>query len=324
MPITLSGQISLQGNVSAQSNIETSVLSAFAVAQGTNRGIYTTNGTTWTETTLPASRIWLKAAYNPKNAGRASAVGWGGTAYSTDSGQTWSAGSGMTSADVDAVAPVTSTVWIIVSNSVNQYWKSTNNGQTWTQTTFPTGSVYNGRDVAGAGDSLAVVVRGQLGYYTTTDGDTFTARTLPTPPGGTNNFSRIRYSNGVYFAMENTTNRYIMTSTDGINWSTRDVRGTAGSTSDSFRDVAYGNGTWMIACDLSSAYYTSTDLSTWTRLTMPASRRWSGVAYLNNQWVMIVDGESDNIKAVSSDGVNWTESALTISAARWQGLEEVI
>ena len=323
MPITLSGNINLQGNVSAQTNLELSVSRAFAVAQGTNRAIYTTDGTTWTETTLPASRIWLNAVHNPQNPGRACAIGWGGTAYSTNYGQTWSAGSGMTSGTVDDIAPVTSTVWIVVSNSVNKYWKSTDSGETWTETTFPTGSVYNGKSAAGAGNGLAVILLGSLSYYTTTDGTNFTSRTLPTPPGGTNNFGRIVYSNGVYFALEGTTNRYIMTSTDGINWTTRDVRGTAGLASDLFRDVGYGNGTWMVACDLTSAYYTSTDLTTWTRRTMPNSRRWAGVTFINNQWVMIVDGETDNIKANSSDGVSWTETSLAVSAARWMGLEEV-
>jgi hypothetical protein len=300
---------------------------AFTVAQSTSLGLFTTDGITWTETTLPSSGIWLDSNYNPASVGRACALRWGAAAYSTDYGQTWLAATGMGGGDgsVSSLAPVTSTVWITVGSfpPTQNYYRSTDNGQTWTLQNF--GFTYNGEAVAGAGAGLAVIVTGSLTYYTTTDGLAFTTRTFPSNPDGVaSGWNEIEYVNGLYIAMRSVQNgRYIMTSSDGINWTVRDV--SAGvSTLSSFRDISFGGaepGTWLIVTDTSDVYFTSTDLVTWTRRTLPASRRWSGITWINNRWVAIVDGT--NIKATSTDGVNWTESALTSADRRWMDLTEV-
>jgi hypothetical protein len=93
-----------------------------------------------------------------------------------------------------------------------------------------------------------------------------------------------------------------------------------------FRDISFGGaGTWLIVVDNTAVYFTSTDLITWTRRTLPSSRRWCGITWINNRWVAIVDGESDtgNIKATSINGINWVESALASTNRRWTDLTEV-
>jgi hypothetical protein len=298
---------------------------AFTVAQGTNQGLFTTDGITWAEVTLPYYDIWLDSNYNPAAAGRACALAWGRAIYSTDFGQTWSSATGMGggAGTVSALAPVTSTVWITVGANTTEYFRSTDNGQTWSSFNF--GSTYNGRGVAGVGAGLAVIVTDSLTYYTTTDGSSFTPRTFPSNPGNHTGWRRIEYVNGLYIAMETNNHRYIMTSSDGTNWTVRDV--TVGVNSGgTFRDISFGGaGTWLIVVDNTAVYFTSTDLITWTRRTLPSSRRWCGITWINNRWVAIVDGESDtgNIKATSIDGINWVESALASTNRRWTDLTEV-
>jgi hypothetical protein len=226
---------------------------------------------------------------------------------------------------VNSLAPVTSTVWITVGSfpTTSNYYRSTDNGQTWTVQNF--GSTLNGQAVAGAGAGLAVIVTGSLTYYTTTDGLAFTTRTFPSNfEGSASGWNEIEYVNGLYIAMRSVQNgRYIMTSSDGINWTVRDVS-VGVFTATSFRDISFGGaepGTWLIVTDQSDIYFTSTDLVTWTRRLLPASRRWSGIAWINNRWVAIVDGT--NVKATSTDGVNWIESDLTLTNRRWMDLTEV-
>ena len=299
---------------------------AFTVAQGTNRGIFTTDGINWTENTLPSSGIWVDTNHNPASPGRACALRWGGAIYSTNYGQTWIAATGMGGGDgsVNSLAPVTSTVWIAVGSfpTTSNYYRSTDNGQTWTLQNF--GSVLNGEAVAGVGAGLAVIVTNSLTYYTTTNGSTFTTRTFPSNPGGVTGFRRIEHVNGLYIAMELSLSRYIMTSPDGVNWTVRDVSLGVPS-GGSFKGISFGNGLWVIVCDSAAVYFTSTDLVTWTRRTLPASRRWTGISYISDRWVAIVDADTagQNIKAVSTDGINWVESTFTTSAARWSGLTEV-
>jgi hypothetical protein len=302
----------------------TSSSHAFTVAQSTNQGLFTTDGTNWTETTLPSSGIWLDSNHNPASPGRACALRWGGAIYSTDFGQTWIAATGMGGAagTVSALAPVTSTVWITVGTGTTEYFRSTNNGQTWTVFNF--GSTYNGTAVAGVGAGLAVIVTNSLTYYTTTDGSSFTTRTFPSNPAGiTTGFTRIEYVNGLYIVLGAQGGRYIMTSPDGVNWTVRDVG--LGVTTGNMRDISFGNGLWVIVCDITNRYYTSTDLVNWTARLMPANRRWGGIAYINDQWVAIVDGDTagGNIKATSTDGINWVESALASTNRRWADLTEV-
>jgi hypothetical protein len=305
-------------------NPPTSSTHAFTVGQSSNRGLFSTDGVNWTETTLPSSGIWLDSNHNPASPGRACALAWGTAIWSSNFGQTWTAATGMGGGDgsVAGLAPVTSTVWITIGEGTTNYYRSTNNGQTWTLQNF--GSTYNGRGVAGIGAGLAVVVTNSLTYYTTTDGSSFTTRTLPANPSGfTTGFTRIEYVNGFYIILQAQGGRFIYTSPDGVNWTVRDVG--LGVNTGSMRDISFGNGLWVIVCDLTNRYFTSPDLSTWTARLMPANRRWCGVAYIDDLWVAIVDDNAagQNIRATSTDGINWVESTLTANATRWSDLTEV-
>jgi hypothetical protein len=286
---------------------------AFSAAQSTSKGLYTTDGVTWAQTTMPVSSFWVDTNFNPAAPNRAVAIAWSSSnvAYSSDYGQTWTAGTGLNSTSWNAVAPVSSTTWVAVSDSGVYY--STNNGQTWTVTTGASGT-----GAAGRGAGLAIIVTGSLTYYRTTNGSTFTNGSFPNnPASATTGFTRIKYVNGYYIVL-NSNGRYAITSTDGTSWTVRDVTGPG---ANYMRDVSYGDGLYIIMADLSQNYYTSTDLATWTTRSMPANRRWCGITRINNSWVAITDG--DNIKATSIDGINWTESTLGAATDRWMDLTEV-
>jgi len=327
-PIVATSTAVTINDTSLAPTVVTSSTRAFTVAQSTSSGIFTTDGITWTETTLPASGVWLDTNYNPAAPGRACALRWGGAAYSTNYGETWLAATGMGGGGgtVNALAPVTPTVWITVGNSTAEYFRSTDNGQTWSLQNF--GFLYEGNSVAGVGAGLAVVVTNSLNYYTTTDGLTFTPRTFPTNPTGSTNWNRVVHLNGLYVALQNVNNgRYIMTSPDGTNWTVRDV--TLGAASANFgKAISFGGnlpGTWLIVSEFTSVYWTSTDLVTWTSRSLSSNKRWNGIAWINDRWVATIDASSaaDNVKATSTDGINWIESPFASTHRRWCDLTEV-
>jgi hypothetical protein len=144
-----------------------------AIANG-NTGAYSTDGITWTETTLPSSASWNAIAYGN---GKFVAIGYDSdkAAYSTD-GITWTA----TTLPNDVLA---TTFWnsvvygngkfVAVITDGDKAAYSTN-GTTWTAATMPS-SDYWFKVVYGNGKFVAI--SNKAAY--STDGITWTATTMP-------------------------------------------------------------------------------------------------------------------------------------------------
>jgi len=169
-------------------------------------------------------------------------------------------------------------------------------------------------------------------------GETWTARTASDE---TSSWYSVAYGNGVFVAVARTGTNRVMTSPDGVTWTTRTAAVQSG-----WYAVTYGNGlfvavsenavmtspdgvTWTartsaIACDEcevrvtfgngvfvavasggTNRVMTSTDGVTWTARTAPLSG-WRSVTYGNGVFVAVASNGTDLVMTSTDDGVTWT------------------
>ena len=176
------------------------------------------NGTTWTQRLSGTNTIYsIKYANNKFMAGSVN-----GLMYTSTDGITWtslgtvaSLGPGATITSIEYVSSIGT--WFATYAFSPYLIKSTDNGATWTQITGNSGMrslATNGSILIGNYPSTATST-----FYTTTDGVTLTARSLPLT-----GYSGKIIWDGTQFVMGYTNNTspytlYQYTSTDGINWS---------------------------------------------------------------------------------------------------------
>jgi hypothetical protein len=115
------------------------------------------------------------------------------------------------------------------------------------------------------------------------------------PAGLTDDVWCATYANGTFAAVTNQGN--VLTSTDGLTWSTQSVA--AGTWLVS---IAYGNGTW-VAVGSGGSILVSSDLKTWVSAKAVTSNRLDGVLYNGSIWCAV--GEQATI-ITSTDAINWT------------------
>jgi hypothetical protein len=115
-----------------------------------------------------------------------------------------------------------------------------------------------------------------------------------------NAWQSVAYGNGMYVAVGSGGTDRVMTSQDGIIWTSRSVP------SSTWLGVTYGNGIFVAVGD--SAVMTSIDGITWTARTSPASNGWYGVTYANGLFVAVAGyGTGTPNRAMTSpDGITWT------------------
>ena len=129
----------------------------------------------------------------------------------------------------------------------------------------------------------------------------------------------VTFGNGLFVAVSSTTgsgtaaNR-VMTSPDGVNWTTR----VAANTND-WRGITYGRGLYVAVSETGSGnqVMTSNDAITWTARTTPTSpdstQEWSGVTYGNGLFVSVAQTGTNRVMT-SNDGITWTlRSCPTVS-----------
>jgi hypothetical protein len=185
------------------------------------------------------------------------------------------------------------------------YIASSPDGITWTALpTLPEATpAYSGIIVLNSGTMFVQANSNSGNIYKSTDGGlTWTA--LPTPPWSgyflftmsTDGFNLVAVTQ--YYILFVTTSVIFWKSTDeGVTW-TNPGQITGAPYAMTVRDLAYGNGTWVVvgggsSIDLGANLYSSTDLATWTKHTTPA---WSSnilkAIYGNGIW-MICGGSGD-------------------------------
>jgi hypothetical protein len=115
------------------------------------------------------------------------------------------------------------------------------------------------------------------------------------PAGITADIWGVTYANGTFAAT--TTQGQVLTSTDGLTWSSQTVA--AGTWLVS---IAYGNGTW-VTVGAGGIILVSPDLKTWVNATSATTNKLNGVLYNGTVWLAV----GDNATIVSSpDAIKWT------------------
>lgn len=112
------------------------------------------------------------------------------------------------------------------------------------------------------------------------------------------------YGNGIFVAVASSANapgKRVMTSTDGVEWTTRPTAGEF-----SWFSVAFGNNTFVaVAVGNNGAIMTSSDGITWTpQVHGTAATGWNSVAFGNGVFVAVSE---EGIVIRSTDGESWTE-----------------
>jgi hypothetical protein len=175
----------------------------------------------------------------------------------------------------------------------------------WTTVAFsPTLRLWAAINSSGTSDAV----------YTSPDGITWTARTIPTTPvsGG---WTSLCWGNGKFVAINYQNYNAVLTSTDGVTW----TQGTYAATIAYVDTVIYAAsiGLYVASSGLSSfptatRSMTSSDASTWT---LQTSQPWTGMCWAPELALFVAVG-TNAVYTSSNSGVTWT--AGTISARAWK------
>jgi hypothetical protein len=257
--------------------------------------IASTDGTTWTQGTLPKSMYWYGTVYAQDKifAFRDNSDDYA----STIDGISWTAGKLPSSRQwKDGATDGNGTIAVIARASTTAAY-STDSGSTWNTSLMPSSS--NWSKVA-YGNNIWITVSEQFSSATSTDGITWTAAS--TPLYGTDN---IVYGNGLFVGVG--IGGVAAATTDGITWSLS----TLAYNSNRYYGLAYGDGKFVAAPFGSSNIGSlSTDAVTWTASTLPYSTSWYGVAYSGGKFVAI--SYQSGYNAISTDGITWTANTPVI------------
>ncbi len=174
------------------------------------------------------------------------------------------------------------------------------------------------------------------------------------------NWSSITYGNGLYVAVANSgTGNRVMTSPDGINWTSRTsasdnnwssvtygngvfvavadggpvtanlvmtspdgINWTSRSaSSNAWKSVTYGNGLFVAVSSsgTTARVMTSSNGIAWTNRTASSNNNWSGVTYGNGQFVAVANTGATNRVMTSTDGITWTGRSAA-AASDWKSI----
>ena len=154
--------------------------------------------------------------------------------------------------------------------------------------------------------TYVALASGSAAAATSTDGITWTARTLP----ASEYWNSVTYGNGTFVAVLDGLST--ATSTDGITWNASTM-----PSNTNWYSVTYGNGTFVAVASNNAAAATSTDGITWTARTMPSTRSWYSVTYGDGTFVTVEIGSA--AAASSTDGITWTARTLP-SNSEWRSV----
>jgi hypothetical protein len=155
------------------------------------------------------------------------------------------------------------------------------------------------------GNSTLVSVSTLAAAATSTNGTTWTARTMPSSSG----WYSVTFGGGTFAAVGANT-AAAATSTNGITWTARTL-----PSSKSWYSISYGGGVFVVV-SYTAAAASSTDGTTWTARTLPPGG-FTKVTYGTNVFVAI-GGTSR--AATSTDGVTWTARTLPTTANFWSSV----
>jgi len=183
-------------------------------------------------------------------------------------------------------------------------------GTTWTARSATEANFWSSVTF-GNGTFVAVSTNGTNRVMTSTDGITWTARSVPA-----STWTSVTYGNGLFVAVAGSGTDRIMTSPDGVTWTPR------GSSTDSWTGITFGNNTFVAVASMgTNRVMTSTDGITWTNRSVPTGgiQQWKSVTWGNNKFVAISDTGFNDRVMTSPDGVTWTY-AQAIHNGNWSSI----
>ena len=208
--------------------------------------------------------------------------------------------------------------FVIVNQSSNATQISTDgtnfsSGGTLTDTATWTGLAAG--TVGATGYFVAVRTGANTANYSTNDGTTWTASTLPT--SSTTTWNSLAYYNGVFIAVRSGDTSAARSTNGGQTWSSVTLPN-SGSWTDVAGGAIDGLNVWIaVASGTATGAISLDNGQTWAAVTLPANTAWSTVAYGNNRFIAVA--VSTAITAYSTNGFNWTQSSLP-SSSDWQSL----
>jgi hypothetical protein len=179
------------------------------------------------------------------------------------------------------------------------YTTASTDATTWTLRGNSTSPQFPVTAIASDGTSFVAVGNGQ--YAGSTDGLTWTGGTLPV------NANAISYGNSRWLAAGSSSS----TSTNGTTWA---AAVTAPATIFS---LCYGSGGFVgLTTGTTSSVFRTTDGTSWSTHSLPASAAWSGVAFGGGVYVAVRSGST---AAFSSDGQTWSTANMP-SSRSWNAV----
>jgi hypothetical protein len=311
-------------------------------SDGTNRVMTSPDGITWTARTAASANTWNDVTYGNGLFVATSTSGTGDRVMTSPDGITWTSRTSATDNNWSSVI-YGNGLFVAVSETgtgdrtmtapaVDASAGTTLGSQDAVLTNTTSDSV---RLRMNAGVAYKNLVAGDqkfaLQYATRSGsvcsgGDTFynvgTASWSARTAAVDNNWTSVTYGNGIFVAVTyNGTGNRVMTSYDGITWTSRSTTGL----DKAWYSVTYGNGLF-VAVGLGTAQtgiMTSPDGINWTGRTEPGatSKTWYSVTYGNGIFVAVADGGTNNGIMTSSDGVSWTlGSSSAASTLSWKSV----
>lgn len=267
---------------------------------GGNFAAFSTNGSIWTNTTLPSSGNWIALANGNKfvavrNDSNSGAV--------SNDGITWTA----------FTIPAPSASWVDVAYGGGMFvaiasddnrFAYSSNGTTWTAGTLPSlgdSATSNWTAITYGKGKFVAIARDNAAAAHSEDGINWTSTTLP----DLLDYVDIEYGNNRFIAISASQNGTAY-SFDGTTWYSGSLPGEDGSTVMNWKSITYGQGVFLALCDTGNAVIggdptsgpttyavSSEDGVNWTPRTLSISLSWRDSAFGNNNgdtaWVAIAD-----------------------------------
>lgn len=272
---------------------------------GTTNVAYSTDGVTWTQSSLPVPGYWTGGTYGN---GKYLAVpywflynGEKRAVYSTN-GIIWSS-STMPSSGVWLGVVYGNGKFISVAGYNGAISAASTDGITWTLGTAPMGMY--GRMVFGNGLFATFNYDGAGDIISSTNGISWTKTNLPNPLNDTGGWNSLIYGNGIFLLTRNgPIEKAIYMSTDTISWTNN---ATISATNFYPSSMSYGNGTFLLSNN--GIVHTSTNGINW--VSSGASTYWDKecMTYGNNRFIGI-NPSTYTTGYYSTNGITWSTTTV--------------
>lgn len=244
----------------------------FVTGAGDRTPLLSLNGTDWTLLNL-SSRV-EKIIYTGSNYLAFGNNGTGRVFRSTD-GISWTEiSNGAYNISANFYACHGNNITLLAGNNSNKYYTSTDNGSNWTerQLPFPANAGSSGLVFDNINNIFVMISGGYTGYKYSSDGINWTSVNLGYTP------YRLDFINGKTIFYSSSSNIIKYSNNPSTGGSLLESASLPSSLSD--QRMAYAGNKYIVfnRNNYNSAVYISTDLSSWTTVTLPSSREIRSIA----------------------------------------------